>query len=127
MTTRRLLLLVSGLLCLSLLGNVYAVSRLAGDRVGRTIFAELSTRQFEPEFGRLVRKELIGHAGELRNAVAKLRAARGRMFDLAAANPPDPEALAKATADVREAVAAAQTIFHDSIVEAARQSNQPTP
>lgn len=123
--SRRLLLLLAGLLGLSLLGNVYAVSRLAGDRVGRTTFAELSTRQFEPNFGRLVRRELIGHAGELRAAVADLRVARGRMFDLAAANPPDPEALSQATADVRAAFARALVIFHGSIIDAAREANQP--
>lgn len=120
--SRNLLLLLAGLLCLSLLGNVYAVSRLAGDRVGRTAFAEISARQFAPDFGRLVRQDLLGHAGELRAAVSDLRRARGRMFDLAAANPPDPAALAQATADVRAAFTKAQSIFHGSIVEAARQA-----
>lgn len=120
--SRNLLLLLAGLLCLSLLGNVYAVSRLAGDRVGRTAFAEISARQFDPDFGRLVRQDLLGHAGELRAAVSDLRRARGRMFDLAAANPPDPAALAQATADVRAAFTKAQSIFHGSIVEAARQA-----
>jgi uncharacterized membrane protein len=122
---RNLLLLLCSLLCLSLLGNVYAVSRLVGDRAGQTTFAELSTRQFEPKFGRSVRAELARHAGELRAAVADLRKARSRMFDLAAATPPDPNALATATADVRAAVTRAQTIFHDSIIEAARQTSQP--
>lgn len=121
-TSRHLLLLLAGLLCLSLLGNVYAVSRLAGDRVGRTAFAEMSTRQFDPDFGRLVRQELLGHAGELRVAIADLRKARGRMFDLATANPPDPVALAQATADVRTAFTKAQTIFHDSVVGAAQRA-----
>jgi len=119
---RHLLLLVGGLLGLSLLGNVYAVSRLAGDRAGQTAFAELSTRRFEPAFGRQVRRELVSHASELRAAVADLRAARGRMFDLAAGNPPDPAALEQATADVRAAATRAQTIFHESIVDAARQT-----
>ncbi|MBS1167784.1 MAG: hypothetical protein H6R00_3809 [Proteobacteria bacterium] len=119
---RHLLFLVSGLLGLSLLSNVYAVSRLAGDRAGQTDFAELSTRRFEPAFGRLVRRELASHASELRAAVVDLRAARGRMFDLAAASPPDPAALEQATADVRVAVTRAQTIFHESIVDAARRT-----
>lgn len=122
---RPLLLLLGALLGLSLLGNVYSVSRLAGDRVGQAAFAELATRRFEPDFGRLVRQELLGHAGELRSAIAELRKARGRMFDLASANPPDPNALAKATADVRTALAKAQTVFHDSIVAAATRASQP--
>lgn len=122
---RHLLWLVTGLLGLSLLGNVYTVSRLAGDRAGQADFAELTTRRFEPEFGRLVRRELLGHVGELRAAAADLRAARTRMFDLAAANPPDPEALARATADVRAAFTRIQTLFHGSIVDAARQANRP--
>ncbi len=119
-----LLVLVAGLLGLSLLGNVYAISRLAGDRAGQAAFAELATRRFEPEFGRRVRHELLDHAGELRAAAAELRVARKRMFDLAAANPPDPEALARATADVRQAFAKVQTLFHNSIVDAARQTSQ---
>ncbi len=122
---RRLLLLFSGLLGLSLLGNVYAVSHFAGDRLGRAAFAELSTRRFEPDFGRLVRREILDHAGELRSAVADLRTAREHMFDLAAANPPDPEALAQATEEVRAAFTRAQSIFHESIVDAARQANRP--
>ena len=122
---RHLLLLVSGLLALSLLGNVYAVSRFAGDRVGQAAFAEMSTRRFEPDFGRLVRREIVGRAGELRAAIADLRKAREQMFRVAAASPPDPEALAEATAEVRTAFAKAQTIFHESIVEAAREANQP--
>lgn len=124
--SRHLLLLVSGLLGLSLLGNVYAISRLAGDRAGQIAFAEFSTRQFEPAFGRQVRRELVGHASELRAAVADLRAARARMFDLAAASPPDPAALERATADVRAAVTRAQAIFHASIVDAARRAAPPT-
>ena len=122
--SRSLLLLVSGLLSLSLLGNVYAVSRFAGDRVGQAAFAELSTRRFEPEFGRLVRREIVSHAGELRSAVTELRQARERMFHLAAASPPDPEALEQATADVRAAFGRVQTIFHTSIVDAARHADQ---
>ena len=117
-----LLWLITGLLVLSLLGNVYAISRVAGDRAGQAAFAELATRRFEPEFGRLVRRDLLSHAGELRSAVADLRTARNRMFDLAAANPPDPEALTRATADVRSALARVQTLFHGSVVEAARQA-----
>ena len=123
--SRPLLLLLGGLLGLSLLGNVYAISRFAGDRVGQAAFAELSTRRFEPDFGRLVRREIVGHAGELRSAIADLRQARERMFHLAAASPPDPEALAEATAEVRAAFGKAQTIFHASIVDAARKANQP--
>ena len=122
--SRSLLLLVSGLLGLSLLGNVYAVSRFAGDRVGQAAFAELSTRRFEPDFGRLVRREIVGHAGELRSAVTELRQARERMFHLAAASPPDAEALEQATADVRAAFGRVQTIFHASIVDAARHANE---
>lgn len=122
--SRSFLLLVSGLLALSLLGNIYAVSRFAGDRVGQAAFAELSTRRFEPEFGRLVRGEIVGRAGELRSAIAELRQARERMFHLAAASPPDPEALTQATAEVRAAFGRAQTIFHESVVDAARQANQ---
>ena len=122
---RHLLLLVTSLLGLSLLGNVYAVSRLAGGRAGQIAFAELMTRQFEPAFGRQVRRELVSHAGELRAAVADLRAARGRMFDLAAAKPPNPAALEQATADVRAAVTIAQMIFHESIVDAARRATPP--
>lgn len=123
---RHLLLLATGLLGLSLLGNIYAVSRLAGDRAGQASFAELATRRFEPEFGRRVRRELLDHAGELRAAAAELRTARGRMFDLAAANPPDPEALAQAAADVRAAFTKVQTLFHGSVVDAARQAVSQT-
>lgn len=122
-----LLWAIAGLLGLSLLGNVYAISRLAGDHAGQAAFAELATRRFEPEFGRLVRRELLGHTGELRGAVADLRAARNRMFDLAAANPPNPEALTQATADVRAAFTRVQMLFHGSIVDAARQANRPAP
>lgn len=120
---RHLLLLVTSLLGLSLLGNIYAVSHLAGGRAGQIAFAELTTRQFEPAFARQVRRELLGRAGELRAAVADLRAARGRMFDLAADTPPNPAALEQATADVRAAFARAQTIYHESIVDAARRAN----
>ncbi|MCM5556213.1 periplasmic heavy metal sensor [Pleomorphomonas sp. JP5] len=123
--SRHLLLLVGGLLGLSLLGNVYAVSHIAGDRLGRASFAELATRRFEPEFGRLVRREIVDHAGELRLAIADLRTAREHMFDLAAANPPDPKALAQATEEVRAAFTRVQSIFHEGVVEAARQASRP--
>lgn len=126
MTTRRALLpLLAVLLGLSVLGNVYAVSRLAGDTLGRTTFAELSTQHFEPGFRRDVRQELLSHAGDLRRAVADLRKARSRMFDLAAADRPDPEALAAATAEVRSAIEDALTLYHASIVEAARKRTAP--
>lgn len=118
--TRPLLPILAVLLGLSLLGNVYAVSRYAGDRVGRLAVAELSTRRFEPEFGRELRLDLIKHRDELQQAIAELRAARTRMFDLAARPVPDPEALAAATADVRTATARALSIFHGSIVDTAR-------
>lgn len=126
MTERRALLpLLAVLLGVSLLGNVYALSRFAGDTAGRSAFADLSTRHFEPDFRRDVRQELLGHAGDLRRAVADLRTARSRMFDLAAADQPDPVALAAATAEVRIAIDEALTLYHASIVEAARKRTAP--
>lgn len=117
---RPLLPILAVMLGLSLLGNVYAVGRYAGDRVGRVALAELSTRRFEPDFGRALRLDLVKHRGELQQAIAELRAARTHMFDLAADPQPDPEALAAATADVRTATMKALTIFHGSIVDTAR-------
>jgi hypothetical protein len=126
MTERRALLpLLAVLLGVSLLGNIYALSRFAGDTAGRSAFAELSTRTFEPEFRRDVKRELLAHAGEMRRAVADLRDARTRMFKLAASEKPDPVALAAATAEVRIAIDEAMTIYHASVVEAARKRAAP--
>lgn len=122
MTLKRVLTAVLGvLLGLSLLGNVYTVSRLVGSNTGRAAFAEMSTQRFEPAFRRQVRQEIIGRSADFRQAVADLRAARDRMYDIAASEHPDPEALSAATTDVRTAVTRALTLFHESIIDAARQ------
>ena len=72
---------------------------------------------------RAIRAELETNRGEMTEDVARIDAARSRMFELMRADPLDEEAIRAAMKDVRDAVMAVQAVGQEHLIEVMRKAD----
>jgi uncharacterized membrane protein len=115
-SARRIIVILAVCLLVSVSLNLFAAGAFVALRsLDRSFGLGALMQTYPPSVRREVRQRVIADRATMRAVIADLRDARKRMFETMRAEPLDPDALARAMADVRAKTTALQAFFQSAL------------